>query len=60
MDEKLSDWEQLVKDVEEETRAAGPEAVAEMEALDAKYRRISERITRRREKKGLTQTRDDG
>jgi len=51
MAEKLSDWDKFVKYVEDEARREGPEAVAEMERLDAKYRRIAERLERQAERR---------
>jgi ribosome-binding protein aMBF1 (putative translation factor) len=45
----------LLKDIEDEARAEGPAAVAELTGFDERYRLARELMTRRRQK-GLTQT----
>src|SRR5215207_1902530 len=45
----------LRKDIEDESRAEGPGALAELAAFDERYRLAHELMVRRREK-GLTQT----
>jgi DNA-binding XRE family transcriptional regulator len=45
----------LLKEIEDEARAEGPAAVAELVAFDERYRLAHELMTRRRQK-GLTQT----
>lgn len=50
-----SSFEQLIKEVEKEAEAEGPEAVAELEAFRAHFALANQLLTLRREKK-LSQT----
>lgn len=54
MSRKSSSFDAFMKEVEEETRAAGPQAVAEARALRDHFR-LAAQVIRRRRELGLTQ-----
>ena len=50
----MSDFDQLIRDIEQEARAEGPEAVAQLRSLDSRFH-IAGQLLALRRRRGITQ-----